>query len=315
MSQMNKWVLGCVLAVIITGINILFVFSNSNGTEEAEREYSFNRDYKIYALAKPSNISFAGEKIPLNQPDIYERFDKEITVNTYWQSQSLLHIKKANKYFPIIEPILKEYGVPDDFKYLAIAESGLEQIVSPAGATGIWQLMKGTAKELGLEVNKEVDERYHIEKSTVAACKYILKCEKELGSWVNAVGAYNVGLAGMKKQIKRQKSSHYFDLLLNQETSRYLFRILAAKEIISNPKYYGFYVLSKDMYNFAPSHEVKVDSAVTFWADFAVDHQINYKILKRYNPWLRENYLTNKTNKSYLVKIPENGNYDPVYIK
>ncbi len=310
---MNKLLFAGGLAILITGINVLFVHSNNEGTAEDERQYSFNKDYRIYALSKPDKISFAGEDIPLDQPDIYERFDKEITINTYWQSQSLLHVKKAHKYFPIIEPILKEYGVPDDFKYLAIAESGLEQIVSPAGATGIWQLMKGTAKELGLEVNKEVDERYHIEKSTIAACKYILKCKEELGSWVNAVGAYNVGLAGMKKQIKRQNSTHYFDLLLNQETSRYLFRILAAKEIISSPKYYGFYVLSKDMYTFAPTFEVKVDTAVAFWADFAMDHKVNYKILKRYNPWLRENYLTNKSKKTYTIKIPKDGFYDPIH--
>ncbi len=310
---MNKWLLAAGLTVLIAGVNVLFVHSKNEGTADVERQYSFNKDYKIYALSKPENISFAGEKIPLGQPDIYERFDKEITVNTYWQSQSILHIKKAHKYFPIIEPILKEYGVPDDFKYLAIAESGLEQIVSPAGATGIWQLMKGTAKELGLEVNKEVDERYHVEKSTIAACKYILKCKEELGSWVNAVGAYNVGLAGMKKQIKRQKSTHYFDLLLNQETSRYLFRILAAKEIISNPKNYGFYVLKKDMYSFAPTYEVQVDSAVSFWADFAGDHDVNYKILKRYNPWLRDNFLTNKTKKTYVIKIPAKGVYNRKY--
>ncbi len=307
---MNKWLYGGCLALLFAGINILFVYSKNEGTEKVERQYTFNKDYKIHSISRPDALSFAGESIPLDQPDIYERFDKEITVNTYWQSQSILHIKKANKYFPIIEPILKKNGVPDDFKYLAIAESGLDQIVSPAGATGIWQLMKGTAKELGLEVNKEVDERYHIEKSTEAACQYILKCKEELGSWVNAVGAYNVGLAGMKKQIKRQNSTHYFDLLLNKETSRYLFRILAAKEIISSPKYYGFYVPAREMYSFAPTYEVQVDTAVTFWADFAEDHQVNYKILKRYNPWLRENFLTNKVKKPYSIKVPKEGYYN-----
>ena len=196
-----------------------------------------------------------------------------------------------------------------NFKYLALIESGLENVVSPAGATGFWQIMKPTAKEFSLEVNSEVDERYHIEKSTQVACDFLNSAKKKFGSWTLAAAAYNMGKSGLLKQINRQKSYSYYDLLLNNETSRYVFRILAIKEIIENPKKYGFQFRSEDLYENIPTYEVMVDTSINSWADFSKDYGINYKILKLHNPWLRESYLTNKLKKKYYIKLPQKGNY------
>ena len=267
------------------------------------------KDYNVYALSLPENLNFAGESVPVQDPDIYERMDRELLVNTYWQSNGLLLIKRAHKYFPIIEPILKKNGIPDDFKYLAIAESGLTQIVSPAGATGFWQLMEATAKEHGLEVNDNVDERYHIEKATQAACEYLKESKERFGSWTLAAAAYNAGNYGISKQQDRQDVNDYYDLLLGEETGRYVFRILALKEILSNPKKYGFNFEEKHMYKFVDTKNIAVDTAVTDFAKFAKEFDINYKILKIHNPWLREAHLNNKSRKLYEIKIPEKGTY------
>ena len=178
--------------------------------------------------------------MPLNKEDIRERIDRELLVNTYWQSNGLLLLKRSKKYFPIIEPILERYGIPDDFKYLAVIESGLTQAVSPARAVGFWQILKTTGRELGLEVNANVDERYHIEKATIAACKYLNASKIRFGSWTLAAAAYNAGNAGIEKYLTQQKVDNYYDLLLGQETGRYVFRIVAIKEIIENYEKYGF---------------------------------------------------------------------------
>lgn len=267
------------------------------------------KDYNVYALPLPKNIDFAGEPVPLQNPDIRERLDHELLVNTYWQSNGLLLFKRAHKYFPIIEPILKKYNVPDDFKYLAVAESGLQQVVSPAGAAGFWQLMKGTAKENGLEVNSNVDERYNIEMATMAACDYLIASKERFGSWTLAAAAYNAGNYGIAKQQERQDVHSYYDLLLGTETKRYVFRIIALKEILGHPYKYGFNFGVKDLYSSIPTREVKVDTAVTDFAKFAKDFDINYKILKIHNPWLREAHLNNKSHKLYQIKIPRKGYY------
>ena len=267
------------------------------------------KDYNVYALAIPENLNFAGEKVPTENPDIKERMDRELLVNTYWQSNGLLLIKRAEKYFPIIEPILKKHGIPDDFKYLAVAESGLTQIVSPAGATGFWQIMKSTANEHGLEVNENVDERYHIQKSTEAACKYLLESKAKFGSWTLAAAAYNAGNYGITRQQDRQYVHDYYDLLLNSETGRYVFRILALKTVLSDPGNYGFNFTEDDLYQTIKVKEVKVDTAVTDFGKFAKEFGINYKILKIHNPWLREAHLNNKSRKAYQIEIPKKGTY------
>ena len=208
------------------------IFEPSSFATEAlhEKENNQPNGYNVYALDLPKELDFAGERVPLEIPDVYERLDREFLVNTYWQSNGLLLIKRSNKYFPIIEPILKRNGVPDDFKYLALIESGLLDVVSPSGASGFWQFMKAAAIEHGLEVNNNVDERYHLEKATQAACDYLKKAKQSTGSWTMAAAAYNAGIAGMNNQVTAQQTSNYYDLWLNTETSRYIFRILAVKE-------------------------------------------------------------------------------------
>jgi len=260
-------------------------------------------DYNVFAIDIPEQIDFAGEKIPLDIPDIKERLDRELLVNTYWQSNALLLIKRAHKYFPIIEPILKENGIPDDFKYLAVAESGLEHVVSPAGATGFWQIMKGTAQDYGLEVNDNVDERYHIEKATEVASQYLKNSKERFGTWTLAAASYNAGNAGISRELKRQEVDDYFDLLLNPETSRYVFRIVALKHILSNAKDFGFHYEDKDLYEMKPIKKVVVDTAVSDFVDFAKQFNMNYKTLKIHNPWLRDKYLDNYTKKVYKIEV------------
>ena len=296
--------------VVLLSIMSIFSFSSKEHAENISVLNSLKEKYTIFAIPKPSStIYFANERVPLENPDIWERYDKELLKNTYWQSNTLLLYKRAAKYFPVIEPILKKNNLPDDFKYLALIESGLENVTSPAGAKGFWQIMKSTAKEFNLEVNSEVDERYHIEKSSQAACDFLNSAKERFGSWTLAAAAYNMGRSGLLKQMNRQKSYTYYDLLLNNETSRYVFRILAIKEIIENPKKYGFQFRTEDLYKNIPTYEVMVDTNISSWSDFSKEYGINYKILKLHNPWLRESYLTNKLKKKYYIEIPQKGNY------
>lgn len=278
--------------------------------EQAVLKDKLISDYNIYAIPMPENLNLAGELVPIENPDIRERMDKELLVNTFWQSNALLLFKRANKYFPIIESILKEHGIPDDFKYLAVIESGLEQAISPARATGFWQIMRGTALEYGLEVNGNVDERYHIERSTEVACKYLIDAKRQLGNWTLAAASYNAGRAGILRRLKKQNVTSYYDLYLGEETGRYVFRILAVKEILSNPKKYGFNFEKEDLYDYVPTYNVSVDSSIIDFVKFAEEHHINYKILKLHNPWLREEHLNNRSKKEYLIKIPKEGYYN-----
>ncbi|MEP2937287.1 MAG: lytic transglycosylase domain-containing protein [Gilvibacter sp.] len=279
-------------------------------TKAAESQKDFENDYRVYAIPMPESMDFAGEAVPLSDPDIRQRMDRELLVNTYWQSNGLLVMKRARSYFPLIEPMLAKYGLPDDFKYLAVAESALENNRSPAGAAGIWHFLKGTAREYGLEVNDYVDERYNLEKATKVAAEYLKRSKERFGSWTLAAAAYNGGNAGVSKQQKRQKEfGSYYDLLLNPETSRYVFRILAFKEIMSNPEQYGFTFTEDDLYAPVPTRDVIVNYPITDLADFAKENNINYKILKIHNPWLRDTYLKNASGKEYIIKIPEAGYY------
>ncbi len=296
-----------VLLIAMVGIGWLAA-SFSSETQDIDLSYQryFNDNYKIFSLNVPMDITFAGEKVPLEIDDVYESLDRELLVNTYWQSQTLLFHKRANRWFPVIEPILAEQGVPDDFKYLAVIESGLDNVVSPAGATGYWQLMRDTGREYGLEINNEVDERYNVEKSTEAACKYLKDAYARYGSWTMAAASYNMGMYGLQKQVGRQKADNYYDLLLNSETGRYLYRMIAIKEILSKPGQYGFHFRPKDLYQPYQTYNVTVDSAVSDFAEFAFEYGVNYKILKVLNPWLRDTYITNPEKKTYEIKIPKN---------
>ena len=280
------------------------IFFNAVNLSDKTLEKNTSSTYNIKALKIPNGLSFAGEKVPTELDDIKERMDRELLVNTYWQSNGLLLIKRAHKYFPLIEPLLKKYGIPDDFKYLAVAESGLENNSSPAGAAGFWHFLKSSAKEYGLEVNQNVDERYNLEKSTKVAAEYLKKSKKRFGTWTLAAAAYNAGNARIARNLKKQQVTNYYDLLLNSETSRYIFRIVALKEVLSNPRKYGFEFEEDDLYNLPDIKTVKVDTVITNIASFAKKFKTNYKELKLNNAWLRENKLNNKSRKLYKIKIP-----------
>jgi membrane-bound lytic murein transglycosylase D len=280
------------------------IFFNAVNLSDKTLEKNTSSTYNIKALKIPNGLSFAGEKVPTELDDIKERMDRELLVNTYWQSNGLLLIKRAHKYFPLIEPLLKKYGIPDDFKYLAVAESGLENNSSPAGAAGFWHFLKSSAKEYGLEVNQNVDELYNLEKSTKVAAEYLKKSKKRFGTWTLAAAAYNAGNARIARNLKKQQVTNYYDLLLNSETSRYVFRIVALKEVLSNPRKYGFEFEEDDLYNLPDIKTVKVDTVITNIASFAKKFKTNYKELKLNNAWLRENKLNNKSRKLYKIKIP-----------
>jgi hypothetical protein len=307
---MKKIVLGFSIAVvsIIAVGAINGSVTDLEITDPREKE-SLVSDYNVYSIAMPENLNFAGEKVPLTDPDIQERFDNELLSNVYFQSNAIKLIKKAQKYFPIIESILKEEGIPDDFKYLVVAESALSNAVSPAGAKGFWQMMPATARELGMEVNDNVDERYDLEMSTRAACNYLKDSKKNFGTWTLAAAAYNAGNAGVNRQQDRQETEVYYDLLLNNETARYVFRILALKEILEKPVAYGFNVSPEHYYKNVPVTKVKVDYAVDDLVAFAKEKNISYKVLKIHNPWLREANLNNESGKTYYFSIPEAGYY------
>jgi membrane-bound lytic murein transglycosylase D len=255
----------------------------------------------------PDSIDFAGEKAPLHIYDVKERMDRELLINVNLHSSTILILKRANKAFPVIEPILAKYNVPDDFKYLAVIESSLLNAVSSAGARGIWQFMPETAREKGMEVSETVDERYHLEKSTEAACKYLNAAKAKFGSWTLAAASYNGGMTGIIKQIELQQVNDYYDLLLNEETGRYVFRILALKEIMKNPVKYGFDVPKTELYENLPIRKIEIDSTISDLASFAKMQGINYKILKYHNPWLRDKKLDNPSKKKYTIDIPTKG--------
>ncbi len=301
-SRVKRY-LPVMLFILVVALGLNSFISNKNGLNDAFQDL-FNKNYSIFALTLPGELEFAGEEVPMKFFDVRENLDRELLVNTYWQSQTLLFIKRANRYFPLIEDILRKHEIPDDFKYLALAESGLTQVVSPTGATGFWQFLAGTARDYGLEVNKEVDERYNIEKSTEAACKYLAESYSKYGNWTMVAASYNNGRRGMDKQLTRQREDDYYDLLLNEETSRYVFRLLALKLILSDPQEYGFHFRADDLYPPILTRKVKVDSSITSMVEFASHFNMNYRMLKYFNPWLRETQLTNKEGKVYVISIP-----------
>lgn len=305
-----------IILALITTLSLLFIlFNGSSNLPDKNSDYqkAFYKNYKIFAVDIPESIEFAGEKIETNRYDVRENIDKELLVNTYWQSQTIMLIKKANRFFPIVEPILKKNNIPDDFKYLALAESGFtNNLVSPAGAAGIWQFIKDTGIKYGLEVNENIDERFNIEKSTEAACKYLREAYNLYKNWTLAAASYNIGIGALTKQIGLQKAESYYDLFLNIETSRYIYRIIALKLIIANPKEYGFYLRKKDLYPPIPTFTLKVDSSISDLIGFAEKYKINYKILREFNLWIRKSSLENSAKKTYYLTIPKEGyiNYD-----
>ena len=300
----NSFLLGLAL-----GVGVFFFASTFVQKQSTDNENDFPQGYRIVSPHIPKKLSFAGESVPLSDFDIYERIDREFIVNTYWHSNTILMIKRANRWFPVIEPILKKYNIPDDFKYIALVESGLENVTSPKGAKGFWQFTTGTGRKYGLEINDEIDERYNIEKSTEAACRFFLDTDSLFHSWTMAAAAFNFGVNGLTQQVEKQKSDDYYNLVLGQETERYIPRAIAIKEILKDPSRYGFEIKKDQLYKPLTYYTVSVDSSISNLADFAIRYNINYKILKLYNPWLRDNYIDNSEGKTYVIKIP-NGRLD-----
>lgn len=290
--------------VLLANVVLLIIVFSSAKTDE--QPVIVQKITQFTSPEIPDTVFFAGEKMPIEQFDIFEALDRELLSIAYFHSQTLRFIKLAPRYFSVIEPILKEYGIPDDFKYLAVAESSLDpRAVSPASAVGVWQFLRTTAKEFGLEVTSEIDERYHVEKSTHAACKYLLNSYQKYGNWTLVAASYNRGITGIEKQLTRQKTDNYYDLLLNSETQRYVFRIVALKLVMENPAKYNFIVGENEKYPIIKTKEVEINGKVDDFADFAQEFGISYKVLKDFNPWLRENFLTNAAGKKYMVRILE----------
>jgi membrane-bound lytic murein transglycosylase D len=291
------------LPILLAGFAGFFIHASL--TDEDKQQKDFETYYKIYALSISDNLIFAGEDVPMTDFDVKERYDRELLTNVYWQSQTLLICKRANRFFPTIQSILYKNNIPSDFKYLALAESGLQNVVSPAGATGFWQLLDKTAKSYGLEVNDEIDERYHLEKSTEAACSYFKEAHAEFKNWALVAASYNMGIDGVKRQLQAQGVDNYYDLYLNTETSRYVLRALALKEVVEHPLKYGFNYTRNQLYDDVPTIKVKVTSSIPDLVKFALDNGSNYKLLKLLNPWLRKSSLTVKEGKTYFISLPK----------
>jgi membrane-bound lytic murein transglycosylase D len=268
--------------------------------------------YGVPELTIPDTVYFAGERVPIEIPDVRERLDRELHVNTFWHSNTIFLLKRGHRWLPQIEEILEDNQIPLDLAYLSVIESDLQNKTSPANAVGYWQLLKGTARELGLEVTNEVDERYHPLRSTEAAAKYLSKAREKFGSWANAAASYNIGNRGLERALTRQGVSSYYDLLLGEETSRYLFRAIAIKLIFENPKAYGFIISEDNLYKKEKLKDVKIKKSIPNLRDWAFEKEINYKILKRHNPWLRKNTLTVRSGKTYNVQIPKNRHADKI---
>ena len=308
MDRNRKRVLITGLIVIKAAVIISLVTQGFNRDSNDEIRHLIRElNYQVGSVEIPDSFFFAGERMPLELFDVRESLDRELLISAYRHSATIVLIKKANRFFPVIEPILAEYGIPDDFKYLAVAESDLANLISPVGATGFWQIMEATGKEQGMEINTEVDERYHLEKSTRFACNYIMKSFAKYGSWTMAAASYNAGNRGIDEQIKIQNETDYYNLLLNEETARYIYRIASYKLIFTHPERYGFNITPDELYPRIPYTEVSVDTAVTSFEQFARAFGTNYKMLKFFNPWLRKPFLTNRTGKSYTIKVPDAG--------
>lgn len=303
-------IIGIIIGIMLSGL-FIFSYNPTLKTDSLNNVHIPNNSFstppnQIFQPYIPDTLYFCNERVPLEYFDVYEALDFELIANTYRHSSTLLYIKRANRFFPQIEKILAANNLPDDLKYLCVAESGLANVISPAGATGFWQFMKPTAIEYKLTVNKHVDERYDVEKSTFAAVKYLKDAYNKFGNWGLAAAAYNMGMGGLKKEIDYQKNNSYWDLWLNPETARYVYRILALKLIIQSPEKYGYVIDKKHLYQEIQVKKIKVDTTINDLVKFAIDNNTNYKMLKYFNPWLISTELNNNNNTEYYITIPDN---------
>ncbi|MBR5831815.1 MAG: lytic transglycosylase domain-containing protein [Bacteroidales bacterium] len=300
-----------IIAIILSTLTLsvqIFIFATDKSDEDAIYTQALKNDYRIYSPVLPDTLKFAGEKVPLNVYYVREGLDREILSNMYWHTNTILNMKRAYRFFPVIEPILKRHNIPDDFKYLCVIESNLMNVTSPAKAQGYWQFIKVTGKKYGLEISEEIDMRNSLEASTEAACKFLKALYNQFGSWTLAAAAYNCGENGLQRQLNLQEVDNYYDLRLNSETARYVYRIMAMKLIMQNPQDYGFHLRYKDMYPQLPYRTAELKGQNVDLYQFAKEHNTTYKMLREMNPWIITNKLTNKANKTYIVRLPiENG--------
>ncbi|NVO20661.1 MAG: lytic transglycosylase domain-containing protein [Bacteroidetes bacterium] len=303
----KKTILIVALACFCVLEGFLFFTSRQKPASDLDylKEYQLNN--RVFSPVLPAFADFAGEQVPLKQYYVREGFDRELSVNAFWQSNTLILLKKTKRFFSVIEPILKRNQIPDDFKYLALIESGLSTVSSPSGAAGFWQFMPDTGKKYGLEISEEVDQRYDLEKSTEAACKLLRHSYGLFNNWTLCAAAYNAGESRIQNASSAQKTSNYYDLYLNTETSRYMFRILAFKLLYEHPTEFGYYLRNKDMYPVIPTHKIIIDTSVSNLVQFASSLGLNYKVLKEFNPWLRKDKLTISAGKNYSITVPDKG--------
>jgi membrane-bound lytic murein transglycosylase D len=300
-----------ILAILFAGFLFIFAMVESLNSDKEYRRL-FYRNYRVLTPEVPANMDFAGEKVPLDNEFNRETLEREIMANTYMHSSTIMMFKRAYRWFPVIEPILKKNNIPDDFKYLALAESNLANSVSPSGAEGYWQFLKPTGQRYGLEITEEVDERYNVGKATEAACKYFLENYDQFKNWTLVAAAFNRGPEGVSRAMEKQGASNYYDLFFVDETARYVFRILALKQIYNHPVKYGYYLREKDLYPPIPTYTVTIDTPITDLPAFAKKMKINYRILRELNPWIRRYNLPNKSGKTYVFNLPKEGalNYE-----
>ena len=305
--------LACGMAIILIGVTAAITFSLAQSNDEQLEEYegtdkefvSFDRiDHITHDVELPDSMTFCGEEVPLDLFFVRERLERELLVNSYRHSSTILQLKRTTRWFPVMEPLMEKYGLPEDFKYLAMIESELTNAVSPSKAVGFWQFLEGTGKEYGLEINKQVDMRYDVEKETVAACKYLKESYRKFGSWTSAAAAFNCGNGRISKTMEEQRVDSYYDMRLSEETQRYVYRILALKLITENPERYGFAICDNGWYQPFEYKTVTVTESISNLIDFAYEQGTNYKMLKYFNPWLRSNSLTISAGNSYDIKIP-----------
>lgn len=298
------WITGGLLIGLVVGLSTLLLLQSNSYSEDVKARAELMQHYRIYPVPIPKTIFFAGEKVPITDFEVRERLDRELLINTYWQSSTQIILKRSQRAFAVIEPILKANGIPDDFKYLAVIESGLADVVSGSGAAGYWQFMKNTGASYGLIISDNIDERYNLEKATEAACKYLAHSKEVLGSWTMAAASYNRGLQGVLNAKNAQRQPNYYDLYLNSETSRYVLRMVAMKLIMENPNHYGFQIKPTDYYNLVETYTVKIDSSISSLPDWAIDRQTNYKVLRELNPWLQGYEIKASAKQTFEIKVP-----------
>ncbi|CAN5215824.1 lytic transglycosylase domain-containing protein [soil metagenome] len=307
LKRWHRYLLTIPLFFIFIIISFLLYSSLHRPTSDKDYKDLFYSDYKLNGVTIPKNLNYCWEKVPVDNPKIKKALENEFYRNAFDQPSTLILHKKAARWFPLIESILKKNGVPDDFKYVAILESGLTNSTSQSGSGGFWGLMPSVARDYGLQVDEQVDERFNIEKSTEVACQIVKDGYKFFGNWTLATAAYDVGNGALSKQMEIQNTKNYYEMDLNNETAMYIYRLLAFKEIISRPEAYGYNIPKRSLFSPIPTFAVKIDSSITDLSGFAYLNGSNYIVLKTMNPWLLKSDLKNPEHKKYTILFPKKG--------